>query len=470
MSELQALQRGMARALQRAGQADDRQLAARVREDGRRFAVLLNGLVQSSRLYSADNAALEAPSQECANVLAGLVRALGAVHLVCVEDQVYVNDVRLRVRLLEQSVLDHLIAELRRHDAGGLSFHAPLDAAAMRGLARALAGPADRERPRVWLGRSLAALGELDVAGHYRFRVRGETAAVQHDHDTLVQRAAAVLEGCVADLAASRLANPLLVRREVIDLVDSLARDAGRGAAEPLRRRAMPPAHHHAVSVCVLSLLVGRALGLPEDALSDLGVAAMLHDLGHVRDPERHAEAGACLLLGQRGFHEGKIRRLRLVLEHHESGTGGGSDASGVSLFARILHIADDYDLLASTRPGGAAVPPPTAQGALWAARGERYDADLLALFVQVMGLYPPGSLIELSDGRWVVTVSGGRDRQRFAWPVVRVVRDVDGRPPDDLGNELNLFALRNLIRPRRVLNPATQGIELAALLDGIFR
>src|SRR5262245_14137988 len=99
----------MVQALQRASQADDRELAIRVREEGRRFVFLLNGLVQSSRLYSPDNAALEPPSLECATVLAGLVKALGAVHLVCVEDQVYLNDLRLRVRLLEQSVLDHVI-------------------------------------------------------------------------------------------------------------------------------------------------------------------------------------------------------------------------------------------------------------------------------------------------------------------------------------------------------------------------
>ena len=90
--------------------------------------------------------------------------------------------------------------------------------------------------------------------------------------------------------------------------------------------------------------------------------------------------------------------------------------------------------------------------------------ADLL----QRMGLYPPGSLLELSDGRWVVSVSGGRDAERFAWPVVRLVRDKEGRPREG-GEETDLFVLREFVRPKRVLNPASVGIDAAALSDAAF-
>jgi hypothetical protein len=103
----------------------------------------------------------------------------------------------------------------------------------------------------------------------------------------------------------------------------------------------------------------------------------------------------------------------------------------------------------------------------MWAARGTLYDPDLLALFVQVMGLYPPGSLLELSDGRWVIAVSGGRDAERFAWPVARLVRDKDGRPRDG-AEEVDLFVLREFLRPKRVLNPATHGVDVAVVLEAL--
>jgi hypothetical protein len=157
------------------------------------------------------------------------------------------------------------------------------------------------------------------------------------------------------------------------------------------------------------------------------------------------------------------VRRLRAVLEHHQPYAGPTP-----SLFARILKIADDYDVL--TTPGGPqpALPPPVAQASMWAARGTAYDPDLLAVFVQMMGAYPRGSLIELSDGRWGVVTSGGRDRDRFVWPVVRVVRESDGREADGRQEE-DLFLRRGELKPKRVLNPATIGVDIGPVLDRVF-
>jgi hypothetical protein len=189
----------------------------------------------------------------------------------------------------------------------------------------------------------------------------------------------------------------------------------------------------------------------------------MLHDVGYAKGGggrERHAASGVRLLAHQRGFHEGKLRRLLAVAEHHM----GLEQKPG--LFARILRIADDYDVLTAPRPGQPQMPPPTAQAAMWAARGSVYDPDLLALFVQSMGLYPPGSLLELSDGRLVVSVSGGRDPERFAWPVVRVVRGAEGAAAGAPAPALDLFEVRTNVRPRKVVNPASLGADGSALVE----
>lgn len=464
---IKEMQRGLERALRRASLSDDRELMGRVRDEGHRLVFLLNGLLRTSRLYTEDNAALDKPAAEFGGVLRGLVELLGAVHLVNVEDHVFVNDVRLRLRPQEQVVLDTFAAELQRHGVGGLSFHAPLEMFETRLLARALGAPPG-DVPRAALAERVAAVRTLDVAGPYRFRVTGERSLLARSHAEVERRALAVAREAIAALGARRLPNPLPVRRAVVDLVEALRGAEGVAATAPLRRGPGTPGERHLVSVCHLALLLGRHLGLPEAALADLGVTAMLHDVGYVNGGSRddHPSKGLRLLLRQRGFHEGKIRRLRAVLEHHLPATGDGGLAP--SLFARILRIADDYDVLTATRPGLAGLPPATAQGAMWAARGSAYDPDLLALFVQALGLYPPGSLLELSDARWIVAVSGGRDAQRFAWPVVRVVRESDGRSASG-AEELDLFESRNRLRPRRVLNPASQGYDLGEALALVF-
>jgi len=470
VSTAAAIQKGLHVALRRAHLSDDRELAGRVRDDGRRLVFLLNGLLQTSRLYRADNSVFEKPARETSQLLRDLVGLLGAIHLVCVEDQVYVNDVRLRLGQGEQEVVDHLIEELARHDVGGVSFHAPLDVNQIKALVRAVADPpAEGSLRRAALASRIGPGGSVQLAGRYRFRVQGEAAQVKRDHSQILGQAADVLLEAVANLAAHRLPNPLPVRRAVIDLVDSLRDYPGRGAAEPFMRHALGAPEQHLLSVTSLSILLGQTLGLPEGALSDLGVAAMLHDVGYAVTGEkhRHGTAGARLLLTQRGFHEAKVRRLLVVLEHHLDYEAEGSEDGPPSLFARILRIADDYDWLVAPRSESAApVAPPVAQAMLWAACGTCYDPDLMALFVQTMGLYPPGSLIEVSDGRRAVSVSGARGRDRYGLPVVQFLTDTGAA---EEGGVVDLFEQRNHLRPRRVLNAATQAVDVTAVLVSAF-
>jgi hypothetical protein len=462
---VRAIQQSLEKALSRARLQDDRELMGRVREDGLRLVQLLHGLVRAVRLYPGDNEALRASAGELSLAVLRLIDLLGDVRIVCVEGQVYLNEVRLRAPRLQEEACEQLARILGGHDVGGITFHGPADDQALRALARALdAPPGPGHAARAVLQARLASLFMVELVGRHRFRVSGESAAAHLTHSHVLRRGAAALKSAVRELAGGHLPNPLPVRRAVIELVDSLKQDAERAAVASLRPRAWGAGEHHLLGVASLALLVGLDVGLTDAALSDLGVAAMLHDVGWARLPDRegHTRAGLRMLMRQRGFHEGKVRRLQAVLEHHF----GFDRRQG--LFARIIRIADDYDVLVAPRAGQPQVPPSTAQAAMWAARGSVYDPDLLALFVRRLGLYPPGSLLELSDGSWVVAISGGRDPERFAWPVVRVIRDADGQNLSGR-DELDLFAHKARFRVKRIVNPQTSGVDVGDVLAAAF-
>ena len=137
-------------------------------------------------------------------------------------------------------------------------------------------------------------------------------------------------------------------------------------------------------------------------------------------------------------------------------------------LFSRILRIAEDYDLLVGTRDASRRVPPAMALPVLWAGRAGEYDPILLALFAQALGRFPAGSLLELSDGRWALTVSGGRDREHFKWPIVRIVRGADGRVLDP-GEEIDLHLSKTVLNPRRILDPGRSGFDLEGAIEKAF-
>src|SRR6266702_3471766 len=217
MTTVDLIQERLEGALRSASGADDRELAARLRDDGHRLVLLMNGLVRATRLYSLDNQALDAPARELAEVLSGLLESLGVVHVVFVEDQAYVNDVRLRLRASEQPVVDQLVADLGRHDVGGLSFHQPLDADRWKRVAHALANPSEGARPASALRDRLREIGDIDVSGRWRFRVSDEEGSGTKRHAEVLERAQEVLVEALSGLSGGRMPNPLPVRRVVID-------------------------------------------------------------------------------------------------------------------------------------------------------------------------------------------------------------------------------------------------------------
>jgi hypothetical protein len=433
MDEVARAQSEIGRALRRAHAGEDRVLAARVREEGDRLARLLTGVLAMTRTHALDNRAFDQPLRDLSVSLTHLADLLGTVQLLTVDEQVYVNDIR--IRLENTDVGATLGARLARHHCGGLSFHAALSDAQLRALVAALAAEPAATAAQSALERSLRAAGlsSVEVAGIYHLRVGqpGDEPVASRPAAAVLHDAARLAAESCENLAAERLPNPLPLRRLVAELMLLDASDP----AYWCEVAASSAYAAHVPRVLRLALLIGRAAGLSTSALQDLGVAACFHDVGYVFHESgaaessasararfaRHPVTGVRLLLRQRGFHEAKVRRVRATLGHHRH----YDDIRGEgALFARILAIAEDYDTLTQQRGGGLA--PDQALARMAAAGGTVYDPTLLQLFVNVMGRFPPGTLLNLSDGRVGRVISTVRAPGTFGQPVLHIERLVD--------------------------------------------
>ncbi len=446
--QVQQAQDSLAATLGSARASENRELASKVREAGDRFVRLLSGTIGMSKIHDLRNRAFDAPARELTAALSTLYGLLGPVHLVLVEEQVYVNDIRIRFG--PHSDFGGRLCEFwNRHRVGGLFFHRTLEEEQIRSLIACVAGVPDPERPRTrlqeWLTK--ANIDSLQLEPLYRFRTAYEGGRrLTADAATAYESSARAVGAVWDDLAAGRSLNALPVRKAMTDIADMSPDQRAREMADVAQDLARAPMTRHTVQVATICLMIGRELDLSEQALSDLGVCAGLHDAGClVREAgvampfELHARAGARLMLAQRGFHEARVRRMLAVLEHHEDFDGPVRP----SLFARILRIADVYDTLTRHRPGGALALPNVAIRRMWAARGRVFDPYLLQLFVNKVGSYPPGTLLELLDGRWAVVISGVRSPETFSRPVCLVVRTEDGRkPPFDMEVDLAIDGL----------------------------
>ncbi|MEO5734077.1 MAG: HD domain-containing phosphohydrolase, partial [Rubrivivax sp.] len=185
----------------------------------------------------------------------------------------------------------------------------------------------------------------------------------------------------------------------------------------------------HALNVTVVSMLIARNLGLEPEVMVDLAVGALMHDIGKqdVPDRFRHAESGFSaaelnayrdhvakgLLQGRRmGLSAGA---LSVLAQHHEHVDGSGfpqrHGVDKLTMASRIVAIVNRYDNLCNPGARGQALTPHEAVATLFAQGRTRYDATVLNAFIRMMGVYPAGSLVQLTDERYgmVVAVNASR-------------------------------------------------------------
>jgi HD-GYP domain-containing protein (c-di-GMP phosphodiesterase class II) len=243
----------------------------------------------------------------------------------------------------------------------------------------------------------------------------------------------------------------------------------------------------HSMNVSILAMVLGHRLGLPRAKLKELGLAAMLHDLGKVRTPLSilnkparltpeelrivwlHPQHGREILLGCEGIGRAV---LDVVHDHHErldgSGYPRGLADMDIGLFTRIVSIADTYDAITSER---VYLRGRTSIEALKVLRsaGNQYDAHLISEFVEAIGLFPAGSVVQLNNGCCGIVV---RTNMKYEFrPSVLVLKD--GRQQDvrpyyvDLADVAGRGGTECQIA--RMLHADECGIDLTVLKDREF-
>jgi putative nucleotidyltransferase with HDIG domain len=238
----------------------------------------------------------------------------------------------------------------------------------------------------------------------------------------------------------------------------------------------------HALNVTVVALLLGKLLGLSPEQMLDLGTGALLHDVGKIELPDRlrHPDDGftsaEAALYREHVAHGVTIGRrmglgsaaLLVIAQHHEHADGTGfpqrPPADKLTLGARVVALVNRYDNLCNPLHPGRALTPHEALSTLFAQWRQRFDATVLNTFIRMMGVYPPGSVVQLTDDRWamVMTVNSAR-------PLKPRVLVHDPKVPRDEALYVDLerdstLGIRRSVRPaqlppaaREYLAPATR-------------
>ena len=185
----------------------------------------------------------------------------------------------------------------------------------------------------------------------------------------------------------------------------------------------------HALNVSVMSLLIGRTMGMSEPELIDIGVGALLHDVGKFELPARNRQLADRQTAQETQAYKSHVahgvalgRRmglsaaaLNVLAQHHEHADGAGfpQQLAGeqISLPARVVAIVNRYDGLCNPRSGAPGLTPHEAVAMLFAQHRKRFDGSVLNAFIRMMGVYPAGSIVQLTDDRYALVVGANSSR-----------------------------------------------------------
>ncbi len=225
--------------------------------------------------------------------------------------------------------------------------------------------------------------------------------------------------------------------------------------------------YYHSLNTAILSMVVARELELAPDDAHMVGMAALFHDIGEVTDDgevqykggrltqqqqlahQRHPQLGKRML--EKGFNF-PAPSLEAIYQHHERMNGSGYPqkltADRIHRFAKIVMIVDAYDDLCNNINMEKCMTPYEAMCKLYALRGKEFWEEGVLALIRCLGVYPPSSIVELSDGSiGIVSTINLQDRLR---PMVMLY--APGIPREqaiilDLSEE-NTLSLKQSLRP----------------------
>ena len=205
----------------------------------------------------------------------------------------------------------------------------------------------------------------------------------------------------------------------------------------------------HPVQVASLSIIMGRKLGLKEEALQQLGVAAMVQNIGYValnpgmmdepasfssiemHEVKQHPQYGFQIL---RDYTHLAPEIVETVYQHHERWDGNGYPRGlkkqDICVAARIIALADTYYALVSRRPHRQANMPGEAIEFIMAYSGELFDPELVQLFTKLVPLYPTGVMVKLNTGESGIITDAKPGL--IGRPVIRLCYDKDFKEIDE--------------------------------------
>jgi HD-GYP domain-containing protein (c-di-GMP phosphodiesterase class II) len=433
-----------------------------LRHGGRALLLAIYTALRSLKLYPVENATVQKALDDLETAARALLAVESDLELRLAGDFIFVNATRLRLELDNYASFSHILAVLRAFDIGALRIHSTANRREWQILLSLLLSLSERGQAEERFEELFARLDAGQVKG---LEIEHAT---QHDPDAeqakeaakrVYAQGVAVTKDVITGVRLGRATSVKKVKRAVQLIVDQVLNNETSVVGLTTIRDYDEYTFTHSVNVCIFSVALGKKLGFPRIQLYDLGMTALLHDVGKARVPvtilnkttgldeqewrimQAHPWLGAVTLFGMRAHDETPYRSILVAHEHHMK-----TDLSGypktirpreLGIFSRIVAVADGFDA-ATTRRSYQTVPiePDQVLREMWENPKRGYDRVLVKALINLIGVYPVGTCVILDTFEIGIVAATNPDGQQLNRPLVRIAVNTDGAvvpPPGEL-------------------------------------
>ena len=443
-----------------------------------------NGAIKSLSLYPATHPASARFFTKIQESLEELFQEKEEVTIGVVEEALVLEDMPLKAA---QEVFLGFASRLKEREVGSVAFLKGVTLEEVRAFVEALRTEAGALKAQGGMGQVLAQRGVHHIRLATPLAPEAPEEPIEEDFERIQariihERALGVARETFEAARLGKIPSLPQVKRTVEALMDGIFKNKYAYLALTMIKSYDEYLFTHSVNVGILAIALGESLGLDKETLRELGLGAMLHDLGKVKWPDsvhkkprdlsedewrivkRHPLDGVRMVEKMGEVSPASTAAIREHhLRHDRTGYPDLEEGKEPGFLSAIVTVVDAYDAMTTVRPYQNAFEPFKAIERMRSLSGKVFDPEILEGFIKLMGIYPVGSLVRLSTGELALVVKIGQDPAR---PQVKLLFDRAGRRVD---GEVDLSELDEAGTFKRsiltAVDPATKGIDVTQFL-----
>ncbi len=466
----------------------DRKSEVDLRTEGKTIINQFGVMLRTGHIHDIDNVAVIEAAEKFLNLVTPVIETDGSMRIELMGEFFYINDSRVRYPLEYLLNFDYLLREFQRRELGKVIFDHPLGIDDLKSFLKVFINASFSSTPYEAMAASLEDVPTIRI--ERLKKIQEEEDGI--DKKKIVKKtyfnAVSFTKGVMTKLKSGEKVSMKVAKRVVESMVDLLISEEQLLIGMTAIKDYDEYTYHHSVNVSVLSIAIGQKIGLSRKSLTELGLVALFHDIGKTEIPKeilnkptafteeewriikRHPYWGARTILKLKGFDRTAIRSAVVAFEHHmnydHSGYPKVRNPVGLDFFSKIVSIADQYDAMTSSRVyARVPLPPDKALSVILERAGSKLDPILYKFFINMVGVYPVGSLVLLDTHEMGLVCECNplaADKPRVMIIVDASGNKVDGRIVDLTEKDPSGRHLRTIIK---TLDPNKYRINLAEYL-----